>query len=272
MSNRACGIADRTKSERDLRSTTSDQNADLCAHVHHGPEGTTIETPLNSVLSSPPKLSPPNFRSTQGGVKNSKGSLPSYLDCSEDEKEMIGGRDLLDCTDTSIFILELDGVQENHNIEGLLMLRSLLASMKQELMVHIMDEFMDYLKQNLGWGTRTHGNAPDEAPNSTYQSEPRTASQFSSNNRRRQYNGDENNKKGPGDGDDDDDDEDERAPKRVRASSVTTDNNPKFTCPYRKYDPRKYCVQNWRPCALTPLENVARVKFVTCSLQKQLHY
>ncbi|KAG4411122.1 hypothetical protein IFR04_015747 [Cadophora malorum] len=34
----------------------------------------------------------------------------------------------------------------------------------------------------------------------------------------------------------------------------------KFACPYRKHNPRKYNVQSWRTCALTPHENVARVK------------
>jgi hypothetical protein len=34
----------------------------------------------------------------------------------------------------------------------------------------------------------------------------------------------------------------------------------KFACPYRKRDPRKYCLSNWRRCALTAHESVSRVK------------
>ncbi|KAE9364895.1 hypothetical protein N431DRAFT_282195, partial [Stipitochalara longipes BDJ] len=33
-----------------------------------------------------------------------------------------------------------------------------------------------------------------------------------------------------------------------------------FACPYRKHNPRKYCVTKWRSCALSPLKTVARVK------------
>ncbi|KAH8810060.1 hypothetical protein F5882DRAFT_282327 [Hyaloscypha sp. PMI_1271] len=119
---------------------------------------------------------------------------------------------------------------------------------------------MVLLRQDWAARTQNQGNTPGEAPNGTYQSKPRTPSQVSSNNRRRQYSGEDNDNGGPGDGDGDGDDDDQRAPKRVRASSFPANDNAKFACPYRKYDPRKYCVQNWRPCALTPLENVARVK------------
>ncbi|KAH8747438.1 hypothetical protein F5882DRAFT_265966, partial [Hyaloscypha sp. PMI_1271] len=35
-----------------------------------------------------------------------------------------------------------------------------------------------------------------------------------------------------------------------------------FACPYRKHDPRTYChrIRCWRPCALTPLETIARFR------------
>ena len=33
-----------------------------------------------------------------------------------------------------------------------------------------------------------------------------------------------------------------------------------FACPYRKRNPKKYCVSDWRPCTLNPLKTVARVK------------
>jgi hypothetical protein len=247
----------------------SGENADLCADIHHGPEGTTIER--TSISTSPlhARHPPPHLLLAKGGVEDPKSSLRIYIDCSEDEKEMLGSKDLLGCEDTPIFDLEMDGVQGNDKVEGLLMLRSSLASMKRKLIIHIMDEFMVLLRQDWAARTQNQGNTPGEAPNGTYQSKPRTPSQVSSNNRRRQYNGEDNDNGGPGDGDGDGDDDDQRAPKRVRASSFPANDNAKFACPYRKYDPRKYCVQNWRPCALTPLENVARVKFVTRSFPKR---
>jgi hypothetical protein len=57
--------------------------------------------------------------------------------------------------------------------------------------------------------------------------------------------------------------DDARGSKRLRTAPSVSDfseTEPKFACPYRKYDPRKYCVPNWGPCALTPLQTVARVK------------
>ncbi|PMD47741.1 hypothetical protein L207DRAFT_576502 [Hyaloscypha variabilis F] len=67
---------------------------------------------------------------------------------------------------------------------------------------------------------------------------------------------------------DDEDNRDQNAggdgsPKRpIKFSSPpqNEDDNNKFACPYRKRDPRKYCIQHWRSCALTPLETIARVK------------
>ena len=55
----------------------------------------------------------------------------------------------------------------------------------------------------------------------------------------------------------------ERGPKRPRMlpnPHQNPDDGTKFACPYRKRDPRKYCIKNWRSCALTPQESVARVK------------
>ena len=61
----------------------------------------------------------------------------------------------------------------------------------------------------------------------------------------------------------DPDDRDPPDPKRLKKDLVNLDkSNCKFACPYRKSNPRKYCVQGvWKSCALTPLETIARVKY-----------
>jgi hypothetical protein len=56
----------------------------------------------------------------------------------------------------------------------------------------------------------------------------------------------------------------DREPKRRRkflSPPAVADDRNKFVCPYRKSNPRKYRSTNkqWRSCALTPLENIARV-------------
>lgn len=263
----ASNLSKQTKPERGTHSIASEENTGLGTHIHHVPQGTTIERA--SIFASSPHAThpPPHLQLTKCGAGDPKFSLQNYIEYSEHVKELVTSKDLLDPTDTPIFDLEMDGVQEIGNAEGLLMLRSSLASRKQKVVMHIMDEVMLLLKQNWESRIRTHGNAPGDAPNSTCPSKSTTTSQVSSNNQRRQYNREDVNNEGPSDGDGDDDDQ--RPPKRVKASSFATNDNAKFACPYRKYDPRKYCVQNWRPCALTPLENVARVKFVTHSLPMQ---
>jgi hypothetical protein len=60
----------------------------------------------------------------------------------------------------------------------------------------------------------------------------------------------------------DPDDNDKRASKRAGKQPVKASVSVElqYACPYRKYNPRKYCVQDWKLCALTPHKNVARVK------------
>jgi len=69
------------------------------------------------------------------------------------------------------------------------------------------------------------------------------------------------------DGDDRDDDnandEDGRRSKQPGTMSelpITLESNLRFACPYRKHNPRKYCVHDWKLCALNHHKTVARVK------------
>lgn len=58
-------------------------------------------------------------------------------------------------------------------------------------------------------------------------------------------------------------DRDNRDRKRSRPfllPPLKEDDKTKYACPYRKHNAQKYCVHNWRSCALTPFETVARVK------------
>ena len=48
--------------------------------------------------------------------------------------------------------------------------------------------------------------------------------------------------------------------KQPESPSNENQTGPGFACPYRKRDPRKYCVRDWRSCALGPHKTVARVK------------
>ncbi|KAE9373021.1 hypothetical protein N431DRAFT_290614, partial [Stipitochalara longipes BDJ] len=63
-----------------------------------------------------------------------------------------------------------------------------------------------------------------------------------------------------------DDDDENEGPKRPRRSAALTEDGEesqqKFSCPYRKHNPRKYTHSDrrWRSCALTPFSTIARVK------------
>ncbi|KAG4441417.1 hypothetical protein IFR05_003104 [Cadophora sp. M221] len=63
--------------------------------------------------------------------------------------------------------------------------------------------------------------------------------------------------------DEDPDEDNERSPKRKGKepdTQATADIHLKFACPYRKHNPRKYCIKDWQRCVLTPHATVARVK------------
>jgi len=49
-------------------------------------------------------------------------------------------------------------------------------------------------------------------------------------------------------------------PRNPLGTLTNADQPPGFACPYRKRNSRKYCVKDWRTCALSPLKTIARVK------------
>jgi len=135
----------------------------------------------------------------------------------------------------------------------------LLTPMKRSLVDSIMQEFWVIFNQEWSANIRKHSG---DSPQSTYSS----VSQRDGSSENRSSNG--WRKRGR------DDEEDEKAednngkrPKRPKIDSLTPDSAEekiKFACPYRKHSPRIYCHQNrrWRSCALTPLDTIARVKYV----------
>jgi hypothetical protein len=56
----------------------------------------------------------------------------------------------------------------------------------------------------------------------------------------------------------------DRAPKRPKQNHPSSDSgreSPRFSCPYRKHNPRKYNMHQHKTCALSPFDSVARVKY-----------
>jgi hypothetical protein len=187
-------------------------------------------------------------------------------DCFESETESQCWDEELNSTESTVDDSdrygEFDELADNNtpwHIDSLEILNPLLTSAKQQLVKSIMKEFWIIFNQDwagnvqkcTGFNSVSEtGSSPCSHPNSPSRDQGSQKSQKSTK-RREEH-----------DPDDDPDDNDQRGSKRFKKGPVDLD-RPRynFACPYRKHNPRKYCVQStWRSCALTPLENVARVK------------
>jgi hypothetical protein len=118
------------------------------------------------------------------------------------------------------------------------------------LIDRLMSEFWVMFDQNWKGSIRHHGTG---SPSSGSGSNVTKFDQAARNSGRKRGRG-----KDPQDPDDNDKRALKRAGKQPAAASVSVELQ--YACPYRKYNPRKYCVQDWKLCALTPHKNVARVK------------
>jgi len=131
-----------------------------------------------------------------------------------------------------------------------------LEPTKKELIDRLMDDFWVIFNQNSPTGIRQRAGESSSSSStsrlgSTNQrgdsSGKRTAKRSSSNGK-----SDENH-------DEDSERDSGRTGKRLKTASGL-DQSPGFACPYRKRNPRKYCIRNWHRCVLTPHKTVARVK------------
>jgi hypothetical protein len=131
----------------------------------------------------------------------------------------------------------------------------LMQSAKDELINRVMREFWTIYNQEWASNIHQHGtNSPSQTTESS-------CGRFSGSPTRKP--GGKGNKRSREDDEQEQDPDDGswRDPKRLKYLHKLPTEQSKFSCPYRKYSPRKYSVaSNWRSCALTPLESVARVK------------
>jgi hypothetical protein len=130
---------------------------------------------------------------------------------------------------------------------------------KKEMIDRLMEEFWIIFNRNWPIGARLCPAVPRSNSPSTSRGVPGSDNPavIYSGERLRAYEG-----SGKGDKEPPDD--------RPGEGSGEPSNNPEFApntlqpigfaCPYRKRNPRKYCVRDWRSCTLNPLKTVARVK------------
>lgn len=120
------------------------------------------------------------------------------------------------------------------------------------LVNRLMSEFWVLFNQNWRREFRHHGSGASPASGSVSNSTSSDQASHTPSNRKRAR----------GKEPEDPEDNDRRASKRAgkQPATETVSVELQYACPYRKYDPRKYCVQDWKLCAITSHKNVARVK------------
>ena len=161
---------------------------------------------------------------------------------------------------------EDDGIDPNELLAQMIQdsevaVRPLLTPMKRELVDDIMKEFWIIFNQEWSANVRNCSGTPNSGSSSVSPNNGETGNEPNKDNagQKRQRHNDE--------GDEDFDGDGKRDPKHPRIESPpdVSQEKRRFACPYRKHDPRTYChrIRCWRPCALTPLETIARVKCVS---------
>ena len=144
-------------------------------------------------------------------------------------------------------------------MEGKSTLFNILEPMKKQIVDGLMEDFWIYFNQNWPSGVQQRPGASSTSA-STFGSAAvcivpaRTASDGNSKGHqtgggRQDKDPDENNEKGLGGNG-----------KQPESAPNTNQTAPGFACPYRKHNPRKYCVKDWRSCALGAHKTVSRLK------------
>jgi hypothetical protein len=133
-------------------------------------------------------------------------------------------------------------------------IRAEMSPRKLELVERLMDEFWVIFKRNRSTIAQQRGNTPDSTSPSTSATEllQSTATEGKKSKRQRDSEGDEDDGEKGGKG--------FKRPGGLPQSTQNREQSLMFACPYRKHNPRKYCVADWSPCAITPQKTVARVK------------
>jgi hypothetical protein len=233
--------------------------------------GSTVMAEDDEVAGSPSSFSPERnsemHSETQAGNEVSEERLGSMLKassftnstCSEDQTDWEEESDI----DSAY----LDEILERARRKEHTLIGVQLPLVKAELVDRLMTEFWVLFDQNWESKSRQHGTNPASTAPSISSSSSGLFLQSSllSHGKKRSRNNDY---------DESPDESDRNGPKRcgITTEFLDTEEARRFACPYRKHNPRTYCVQDWSSCALTPHKTVARVKSVydSCSSKTKL--
>jgi hypothetical protein len=181
-------------------------------------------------------------------------SLESHIDFSTDyETDWEEEEEALDEEDAGAFFQDGSSLTWNHLREGR-SLKFILGQVKDELVTCLMKEFWDIAKRALTSKLRMHGSHSDSSsPSSDTNGTLRTRTSYFTPGKRSREDGN-------GEPPEQDRQRGSKNPKSTLTPLETSEEPPHFACPYRKHDPRKYNVNEWVACALTPQKGLHRVK------------
>jgi hypothetical protein len=137
----------------------------------------------------------------------------------------------------------------------------IINPLKESLLERIMGDFWTLFNQEWSENIRRRTASPSTPSSSV--SGPSSKRSAEKSNKKHKRTIDDNEGRRP----DEDENEDPKRPRHASACPKDgEDSQQKFSCPYRKHNPRKYSHgdRRWRSCALTPFSTVARVKYI-CS-------
>jgi hypothetical protein len=149
-------------------------------------------------------------------------------------------------------------------VEGHALLEPVLVSRKSKLIDRLMAEFWIIFDQLQNTDIITHnGNSPSTEANAAMSCVPTAAGNFSTFS----LPGSKRRLDDEKDSDSDDDIQRRSGPTKNGPDRFdVSSNRGNFACPYRKHNSRKYNVIEWRTCALTSHNTIARVKLVSSIL------
>jgi hypothetical protein len=192
----------------------------------------------------------PNSSLTECSFQSSdEGSVSSEAATDWDEEEMVEEKLI------SNILVSIFGEQQfSPDSEANGMTNPLLVPVKKEVMERIMREFWIIFDQEWAANIQRRGNSPTNSTGGRTVTTPDQALPNTGANKRKFGADDEWNP-------DEDDGQGQKRPKKdIPAAMNSPGFKMKLACPYRKHDPRKYCLDGWRTCALASLTTVARVK------------
>jgi hypothetical protein len=171
--------------------------------------------------------------------------------CSEDETDWEEDSDedltpLHDLVDPDVIDI---GEEENNQTFA----SGQMISTKVQLVSRLMQDFWSIFNQRWRPELRRRGTTPESSSSTSNPTYLQSNSSKGKSAKRAR-------------GNDEEEDYDEQSGKRSKRQAEPSqspginENTLQFACPFRKHNPRKYCIRNWARCALTAQPTVARVK------------